>query len=71
MNEMSVEKWWTEICGRGKRDQSREKPIQTPFCPPRNTHEVTETRTRDSSAAVGGLLHGASYNIYMKSLSDI
>ena len=38
MNEMSVEKWWNEICGRGEREKPREKPTQTPFRPPRNTH---------------------------------
>ena len=46
---MSVEKWWNEICGRGKREKPREKPIQIPFRPPRNPHGVTETRTRDTS----------------------
>ena len=33
-----VEKWWNEICGRGKREIPREKPTQTPFRPPRNPH---------------------------------
>ena len=47
MDEMSVEKWWNELCGRGKRETPREKPTQTPFRPPRNLHGVTETRTRD------------------------
>ena len=46
---MSVEKWWNEICGRGKREKPREKPTQSPFRPPRNPHGVTETRTRDPS----------------------
>ena len=46
---MSVEKWWHEVCGRGKREKPREKPTQTPFRPPRNPHGVTETRTRDLS----------------------
>ena len=49
MDEMSVEKWWNEICGRGKREKPREKPTQTPFRLPRNTHGGTETRTRDPS----------------------
>ena len=49
MDEMSVEKWWNEICGRGKRGKPREKPTQTPFRPPRNPHGGTETRTRDPS----------------------
>ena len=51
---MCLEKCWNEICGRGKREKSREKPTLTPFLPPRNPHGVTETRTRDPSAAVGG-----------------
>ena len=46
---MSVEKWWNEICGRGKREKPREKPTQTPFRPPRNPHGLTETRSRDPS----------------------
>ena len=49
MDEMSVEKWWNEVCGRGKREKPREKSTQTPFCPPRNPHGGTETRTRDPS----------------------
>ena len=53
-DEMSVEKWWNEISGRGKREKPREKPTQIPFRPPRNPHGVTETRSRDPSAAVGG-----------------
>ena len=46
---MSMEKWWNEICGRGKREKPREKPTQTPFPPPRNPLGVTEKRTRDPS----------------------
>ena len=64
MNEMSVEKWWNEICGRGKREKPREKPTQTPFRPPRNQHGVTETRTRDPSSgrrAPNRLRHEAAY----------
>ena len=34
---MSVEKWWNEICGRGKWEKPREKPTQTPFRPPSPT----------------------------------
>ena len=41
MDEMSVEKWWNEIGGRGKREKLREKPTQTPFRPPRNLHGGT------------------------------
>ena len=44
-----MEKWWNEICGRGKREKPREKPTQTPFRPPRNPHVGTEMRTRDPS----------------------
>ena len=47
MDEMSVEKLWNEIYGRGKREKPSEKPTQTPFRPRRNPHGVTETRTRD------------------------
>ena len=49
MDEMSMEKWWNEVCGRGKREKPREKPTQTPFRPPPNPHGGTETRTRDPS----------------------
>ena len=49
MDEMSVEKWWNEICGRGEREKPREKSIQAPFRLSRNQYEVTETRTRDPS----------------------
>ena len=50
INEVSMEKLWNEICGRGKREKPREKPTQTPFRPPGNPHGVTETRTQDLSA---------------------
>ena len=46
---MSVEKWWNEICGRGKGENPREQPTQTPLRPPLNPHGGTETRTRDPS----------------------
>ena len=49
MDEMSVEKWWNEICDRGKREKPLEKPTLTPFRPPRNPHGMTEKRTRDPS----------------------
>ena len=49
MDEMSVEKWWNEVCGRGKREKPREKPTQTPFRPPQNPHGVTKMRTQDPS----------------------
>ena len=52
MDEMSMEKWWNEIGGRGKWEKPREKPTQTPCRPTRNPHGVTETRTREP--AVGG-----------------
>ena len=64
---MSVEKWWNEICGRGKLEKPREKPTQTPFRPPRNPHGVTETRTRDPSGGrrvSNRLRHEAAYNLY-------
>ena len=49
MDEVSVEKWWNEISGRGKRDKPREKTTQTPFRPLRNPHGVIEMRTLDLS----------------------
>ena len=67
MDEMTVEKWWNEICGRRKREKPREKPTQTPFRPPRNPHGVTETQTRDPSGgrrAPNRLHHEAATNNY-------
>ena len=52
INEVSVEKWWNEICGRGKGEKLREKPTKTQFRSPRNPHGVAETRTRDPIPAV-------------------
>ena len=66
-DEMSVDKWWNEICGRGKREKHREKPTQTPFRPPRNPHGGTETRTRDPSdgrRAPNRLHHEAAIILY-------
>ena len=63
---MSVENWWNEICGRGKREKPREKPTQTPFLPPRNPRGVTETRTRDPSGgrrAPNRLRHEAAFAV--------
>ena len=68
MDEMSVEKWWNEICGRGKREKLHEKPTHTPFRPPRNPHGVTETQTRDPSSgrrAPNRLCHEAANNLIM------
>ena len=65
---MSVEKWWNELCGRGKWEKPREKPTQTPFRPPRNPHGVTETRTREPSGgrrAPNRLRHEAAYILCM------
>ena len=62
---MGVEKWWNEICGRGKREKPREKPTQTLFRPPRNPHGGTEIRTRDPSGgrrASNRLRHEAAIN---------
>ena len=39
------------VAGKNERNP-REKPSQTPFCPPRNPHGVTAMRTSDP--AVGG-----------------
>ena len=57
IDETRVEKWWNEICGRGKREKLREKRTQIPFRPPRNPHGGTETRTRDPSATRPPLLY--------------
>ena len=60
---MSVEKWWNEIRGKGKREKPLEKPTLTPFRPLRIPHGVTETRTRDHSGvrrASSRLRHGAA-----------
>ena len=68
MDEMSVEKWWNEICGRGKLEKPREKPTQTPFRPPRNPHGGAETRTRDPSGgrrAPNRLRHEAAPDHYL------
>ena len=65
---MGVEKWWNEICGRGKREKSREKPTQTPFRPPRNPHGGTEMLTRDPSGgrrAFNRLRHEAAFALYI------
>ena len=51
-DELSVEKWWNEICGRGKREKPREKPTQTPFRPPQ-TH-MEGPRRELGTPAVGG-----------------
>ena len=50
MDEMSVEKWWNEICNRERQEKPWETPTQTPFRPSRNPHGVTETRTWDPSS---------------------
>ena len=49
---MNVEKWWNEICGRGKREKPREKPTR-----PRFVHHEThmeESRRELGTPAVGG-----------------
>ena len=43
MDEISVEEWWKEIYGSGKREKPREKPVPTPIRLPRILHG-----TRDS-----------------------
>ena len=63
MDEMNVEKWWNEICGRGKLEKPREKPTLTQIHPPRNPHGVTDKRTRKSSGgkrALNRLHHEAA-----------
>ena len=62
---MNVEKWWNEICGRGKWEKPREKPTLTPFRPPQNPCGGTETRTRDPSGGGERLTACVtSYDIY-------
>ena len=66
---MSVEKWWNEIRGRGKREKPREKPTQTLFRPPRYPHGLTEMRTRDPSGgrrAPNRLRHEAALSVIIK-----
>ena len=69
-----MEKWWNEICGRGKWEKPREKPTQTSFRPPRNPHGVTETRTGDPSGgrrASNRLRHEAAFVQFCQSGSCV
>ena len=78
-----MEKWWNEICRRGKREKPREKPTQTAFRPPRNPHGVTVTRTRDPSggrrapnrlrheAADIGIISVKAYSLHCDSGSNL
>ena len=52
MEEMNVEKWWNEICGRGKREKPREKPTQPRFVN-HETH-MEGPRRELGTPAVGG-----------------
>ena len=63
INELSVEKWWNKICGMGKLEKPREKPIQAPFLPPWNPHGVTKMRTQDPSGGrwASNCLHYGKY----------
>ena len=49
---MSVEKWWNEVCGRGKREKPREKPTQLRFVH-HETH-MEGPRRELGTPAVGG-----------------
>ena len=64
---MSVEKWWNEICGRGKWENPREN-YPPPFRPLRSPHGVTETRTRDPS---GGSEHLIAYATRPPPISNV
>ena len=61
MNEMKVEKWWNEICGRRKQEKTREKSTQTPFRPPRNPHGVD--RDKLAIPAMGGVRQAACAHV--------
>ena len=43
MDEMSVQKLWNEICGRGKLEKPREKPTQSSFRPPNGVTEAANS----------------------------
>ena len=52
----------------GETGETREKRTQNPFRSPRNSHGVTEARTRDPSGgrqASNRLRHGATGYIYI------
>ena len=53
MYEMSVEKWWNDICGRGKREKPHEKPTQNPLFVHHETH-MEWPRRELGTPAVGG-----------------
>ena len=57
---MSVEKWWNEICGSGKRKKPLETTTQTSIRASCNLHGLIETQIRNLSAAVGDELITAS-----------
>ena len=52
MNGMILNKWWIQICGMGKQEESRQKPIQTPFFH-HETH-MEWTRRELETPALGG-----------------
>ena len=51
-----MEKWWNEICGRGKREKPREKPVKNLPRPPFVHHEthMEGPRRELGTPAVGG-----------------
>ena len=42
LSRMSVEKWWNEICDRGRWEKPRVKPTPTQFRPPWSPHGVRD-----------------------------
>ena len=52
LKEVSMEKWWNEICRREKREKHREKHTQTPIRPPQNHMEWP--RCEFGTPAMGG-----------------
>ena len=47
MNEISLVKWWNEICGRWKWEKRSEESTQTPFRPSQNPHEWPRRELRN------------------------
>ena len=71
MTEMNVNKWWNEICGRGKRDKVPREKLASQFHTPRNPHGLTETRNRDPNGGrleTNRLRHGGTISLIIFNL---